>query len=60
MNTIKFVLVIVLPEIGTFGWLIIASFSFVVVGAIFYNSYAFVNRVKPKVGAAKYANELGS
>ena len=60
MNTIKFILVIVLPEIETFGWLIISSFLFVVMGAIFYNSYAFVHREKPKVDAAKFTNELES
>lgn len=40
MNTIKFVLVIILPEQETFGWLIIASFTFVTFGALSYTSYA--------------------
>lgn len=40
MDTIKFVLVIILPQQETFGWLIIASFGFVCFGAMFYTSYA--------------------
>jgi iron-regulated transporter 1 len=50
MNTIKFILVIVLPETQTFGWLIICSFSFVCMGAISYNCYACKNsgKVTPK------------
>ena len=39
MDTIKFVLVIVLPQAETFGWLIMASYGFVCMGAIFYMSY---------------------
>ena len=56
MNTIKFVLVIVLPHIETFGWLIMASFAFVCTGAIFYTTFALyycnqkiiVIKIKPK------------
>jgi len=44
MNTVKFVLVIVLPEMETFGWLIILSFSFICFGAVSFFSYAFKNR----------------
>ena len=40
MDTIKFILVIVLPEQETFGWLIVASFAFVCFGAISYIYYA--------------------
>ena len=40
MDTIKFILVIVLPEQETFGWLITASFTFVCFGAISYIYYA--------------------
>ena len=40
MDTIKFVLVIILPEAATFGWLIIASYASICVGALFYASYA--------------------
>ena len=44
MDTIKFILVIVLPEQETFGWLIIASYGFVCIGAVFYASYAVKHR----------------
>ena len=47
MNTIKFLLVIVLPEAETFGWLIIVSFAFICFGAVFYTSYVVKNREKP-------------
>jgi len=40
MDTIKFVLVIVLPQTETFGWLIMASYASVCLGAIFYMTYA--------------------
>ena len=40
MDTIKFVAVIFLPEKETFGWLVIASFVSVFLGAIFYTYYA--------------------
>ena len=46
MNTIKFVLVIVLPEAETFGWLIIVSFAFICFGGVFYTSYVVKNREK--------------
>ena len=59
MNTIKFILVIILPELQTFGWLVICSFSFVILGAIFYNIYACRNREKRKIGAAKYVDQIG-
>ncbi len=39
MDMIKFILVIILPEPETFGWLIIASFSSICLGALFYSSY---------------------
>ena len=40
MDTIKFVLVIVLPQTETFGWLIMASYASVCLGAVFYMTYA--------------------
>ena len=40
LDTIKFILVIALPENETFGWLILASFASICIGAIFYASYA--------------------
>lgn len=40
MDTIKFILVIVLPEQETFGWLILASFASICIGAISYTTYA--------------------
>ena len=46
MDTIKFVLVIVLPENETFGWLIIASFGFVSLGAISFIYYAIFQHSK--------------
>jgi hypothetical protein len=57
MNTIKFVLVIVLPEAETFGWLIILSFAFICFGAISFSSYAFKNRGK-KSGTNQNFEEL--
>jgi hypothetical protein len=60
MNTLKFILVIVLPEVATFGWLILASFAFVVIGAIFYNCYAFANRQKPRAADTEYLDVTGS
>ena len=48
MDTIKFVLVIVLPENETFGWLVIASFIFVCIGAMFYIYYAIFQHEKIK------------
>ena len=40
MNAIKFALVITLPEEETFGYLIIASFASIVLGALSYFSHA--------------------
>ena len=48
MNTIKFILVIVLPQQETFGWLILASFTFVSFGAISYIYYATKEHNNPK------------
>ena len=39
MNTIKFALVIILPQTETFGYLIIASYATVAAGAIFFVVY---------------------
>ena len=39
MNTIKFILVIALPDQETYGWLIMASYCFVSLGALFYASF---------------------
>ena len=41
MDTIKFILVIILPHTETYGWLIMASFTSVCLGAISYISYVF-------------------
>jgi iron-regulated transporter 1 len=46
MNTIKFVLVIILPEAETFGWLVITSFAFICFGAVSFAVYAAKNRSK--------------
>ena len=43
MDTIKFALVIVLPENATFGYLIIASYATVICGAIFFVVYVIRN-----------------
>ena len=40
MNTIKFILVILLPEVSTFGWLVILSFAFVSFGAVAFSVHA--------------------
>merc|ERR1719220_2067517 len=40
MDTIKFVAVIFFPDKETFGWLVIASFISVFLGAVFYTYYA--------------------
>ena len=41
MDTVKFALVIALPSIATFGYLIIASVSAITVGAIFFTVHYF-------------------
>ncbi len=51
MDLIKFALVIGLPDDDTFGYLIIASFAFVVLGAAFYAAFAF-NPGKVRAAAA--------
>ena len=43
MDTIKFLLVIVLPDEDTFGYLVMASVATIVVGTIFYIMYAIPN-----------------
>ena len=40
MDTIKYILVIALPENETFGWLIISSICFVSLGAVSFIYYA--------------------
>ena len=40
MDTIKFILVIALPQRETFGWLILASFASICIGAVSYTTYA--------------------
>ena len=40
MNTIKFILVILLPQPQTFGWLILTSFCSVCLGGILFGSFA--------------------
>ena len=44
MDTIKFALVIVLPNVETFGYLIIATVSAYILGGIFFTTYAFPNK----------------
>jgi hypothetical protein len=44
MNTIKFILVILLPEVETFGWLIILSFTFIFIGSVLYTVYVVNKR----------------
>jgi hypothetical protein len=44
MNTIKFILVILLPEVETFGWLIIFSFTFISIGSVLYTVYVVNKR----------------
>ena len=46
MDTIRLILVIVLPNQETFGWIILASFCSICTGAVLYTSYAL--RVRPK------------
>ena len=48
MDTIKFALVIALPDDETFGYLIIASFAFIIFGFVSYLSHA-LNSSKRKV-----------
>ncbi len=55
MDLIKFALVIGLPNDDTFGYLIIASFAFVLIGAVFYSAYMF-NPAKV-ASAAEIANQ---
>ena len=58
MDLIKFALVIGLPDDDTFGYLIIASFAFVVLGAAFYVAFAFnPGRVR---AAAEASGVLGT
>ena len=40
MNTIKFILVVALPDIETFGFLVILSFSSISIGTGFYLAHA--------------------
>ena len=49
MDTIKFVLVIILPQAETFGWLIMASFTSVFSAAMFYTDYACKNVKKNRI-----------
>ena len=49
MDTIKFVLVIILPQAETFGWLIMASFVSVFSAAMFYTVYACKNVKKNRI-----------
>jgi iron-regulated transporter 1 len=43
MDTIKFILVIILPEEESFGWLVLASFGSICLGWFFYTIYAVKN-----------------
>ena len=43
LDTIKFLLVIVLPDEDTFGYLVLASVATILVGALFYIMYAIRN-----------------
>ena len=49
MDTIKFVLVIILPQAETFGWLIMASFVSVFSAAMFYTAYALKSVKKSRI-----------
>ena len=49
MDTIKFVLVIILPQAETFGWLIMASFVSVSTAAMFFTAYAYKNVKKTRI-----------
>ena len=40
MDCVKSVLVIILPDDKTFGWLVIASYACYILGMVFYSSYA--------------------
>jgi hypothetical protein len=44
MNTIKFALVIGLPDIETFGYLIMASYAAVACGLVSFMIYALKNK----------------
>ena len=50
MDTIKFALVISLPEEETFGYLIIASFTSILFGAISYACHAVKKLRRAKAG----------
>ena len=54
MDTIKFALVVILPEKETFGWLIIASNVVVSFGGISYTYYALLKH--DKVNQRKITN----
>ena len=48
MDTIKFIAVIFFPDKETFGWLVIASFISVFLGAVFYTYYAIFQDLHKK------------
>ena len=53
MDTIKYVLVIALPENETFGWLIISSIAFVSLGAFSFIYYAIFQHDRKTLDKSK-------
>ena len=49
MDTIKYILVIALPDDDTFGYLVLASFGFIVLGLIAFTVYALQYWDGPKL-----------
>ena len=43
METVKYLLVIILPDEETYGYLVLASVTTIVTGTVFYMVYAFRN-----------------
>ena len=57
MDTIKFGLIVVLPEDETFGWLVMTSFIFVCFGGISYICYAMLENGKIAIGTNEFENK---
>ena len=60
MDLIKFILVIILPDEETFGWLVLASFGAIVLGWVFYTVYAVKNWTGPEEATEKIRKESSS
>ena len=56
MDTIKFGLVVVLPEDETFGWIVMTSFIFVCFGGISYICYAVLEKGQIAIGTNDVVN----